>query len=185
MLSSQLIVVGWLSDWGERHAEFDKIVLADNIPIDYTILAKPLYLLSYIETWQVQLFDHAFLHYYRGTDLFTKAKEFNEYRGMDLVVKRVIFRYVNHFGASISISSLSSSFQWCNMMAVTSWYAFTFASFSWRYMTFELYKKDAIKKSDLPLSSATSLTKNHLLLYLAMGRFALGQLSTWREVHGI
>jgi hypothetical protein len=45
--------------------EFDKIVLADNIPIDYSVLTKPLSLL------------------------------FSEYRGTDLVVKRVIFRYVN------------------------------------------------------------------------------------------
>jgi hypothetical protein len=33
--------------------EFDKIVLADNIPIDYSVLTKPLSLLSYIETWRV------------------------------------------------------------------------------------------------------------------------------------
>jgi hypothetical protein len=83
--------------------EFDKIVLADNIPIDYTEPAEPLSLLSYIETWRVRLFDHAFLYYYRGADPFTKAKEFSEYRGTDLVVKRVIFRYVKYFGASISI----------------------------------------------------------------------------------
>jgi hypothetical protein len=41
--------------------EFDKIVLADNIPIDYSVLAEPLSLSSYIETWWVRVFDHAFL----------------------------------------------------------------------------------------------------------------------------
>jgi hypothetical protein len=75
--------------------EFDNIVLADNIPIDYSVLAEPVSLLSYIETWRVRVFDHAFLHYYKGADPFTKAKVFSEYRGTDLVVKRVIFRYVN------------------------------------------------------------------------------------------
>jgi hypothetical protein len=77
--------------------EFDKIVLADNIPINYSILAEPLSLSSYIETWRVRVFDHAFLHYYKGADPFTKAKVFSEYRGTDLVVKRVIFQYVNLF----------------------------------------------------------------------------------------
>jgi hypothetical protein len=78
-------------------------VLADNVPIDYIVPVEPLSLLSYIETWRVRIFDHAFLHYYRGADPFTKAKEFSEYKGTDLVVKRVIFRYVNHFGSIISI----------------------------------------------------------------------------------
>jgi hypothetical protein len=74
--------------------EFDKIVMADDIPIDYSIPTEPLFFLQYIETWRIRVFDHAFLHYYKGVDPFTKAKEFSEYRGMDLVVKRVMFQYV-------------------------------------------------------------------------------------------
>jgi hypothetical protein len=63
------------------------IVLAYNILIDCTVPAEPFFLLSYIETWRVCIFDHAFLYYYRGADPFMKAKEINEYRSMDLVVK--------------------------------------------------------------------------------------------------
>jgi hypothetical protein len=57
--------------------EFDKIVLADNTPIYYSVPTEPLFHLSYIETWRVQIFNHVFLHYYKGADPFTKAKEFN------------------------------------------------------------------------------------------------------------
>ena len=62
--------------------------------MNMNVPTEPMNLESYVEDCRMKLFDHAFLSYFKGTDAFTKTNNFKEYKGSDLVVRRVLFRYV-------------------------------------------------------------------------------------------
>jgi hypothetical protein len=47
----------------------------------------------YIQAWRNQIWDHGFMGWFRGADTYSKTKAFTEHKHMDLVVKRVGFRY--------------------------------------------------------------------------------------------
>lgn len=72
---------------------FDEMMRQDRIPIDMNSPLEPLTLSSYIEESRIQLWDHAFTSYFRGHDAFKKSDEFVGFRGADLAVRRVLFRY--------------------------------------------------------------------------------------------
>ena len=56
---------------------------------------EPMLLPAYIEDCRMKLWDHAFGTYFRGPDSFKKGDDFVGFNGSDLVVRRVLFRYVS------------------------------------------------------------------------------------------
>lgn len=79
---------------------FDEIMRQDRIPIDMTVQEEPRPLAAYIEDCRMKLWDHAFSSYFKGHDCFKKSEDFVGFKGTDLLIRRVLFRYssstVNH-----------------------------------------------------------------------------------------
>ena len=72
---------------------FDEIMRQDRIQIDMTVTEDPLSLPAYIEDCRMKLWEHAFSSYFRGQDCFKKSDDFVGFKGTELVVRRVLFRY--------------------------------------------------------------------------------------------
>jgi len=73
---------------------FEEIVRQDRISIDMSVATDPMSLSTYIEDCRIKLWDHAFVSQFRGHDCFKKLDDFQGFKGADLVVKRVLFRYM-------------------------------------------------------------------------------------------
>ena len=68
----------------------------DRLPINLSLASEPMLLPAYIEDCRMKLWDHAFNTYFRGHDSFKKGDDFVVFDGTDLVVRRVLFRYVSN-----------------------------------------------------------------------------------------
>ena len=67
----------------------------DRLPINMGVSSEPVLLSAYIEDCRMKLWDHAFITYFRGHDSFKKGDDFIGFKESDLVVRRVLFRYVS------------------------------------------------------------------------------------------
>jgi len=76
---------------------FENITQNDSIPIDMTVPGEPLSLMEYIESWRMKLWDKAYTGVFKESDAFKKSHSFATYRGTNLTVKRLIYRYGNQF----------------------------------------------------------------------------------------
>jgi hypothetical protein len=75
---------------------FDETMHQDQLPINMSVVSEPMLLSVYIEDCRMKLWDHAFNTYFRGPDSFKKLDDFVGFNGSDLVVRRVLFRYVSN-----------------------------------------------------------------------------------------
>jgi hypothetical protein len=66
----------------------------DRLPINMSLASEPMLLPAYIEDCRMKLWEHAFNTYFRGHDSFKKGDDFVGFDGYDLVVRRVLYRYV-------------------------------------------------------------------------------------------
>ena len=73
---------------------FETIVHKDNVPLNMDVPAEPRTLSQFIESWRVKLWDKAFVNVFKGVEAFKKSIAFKDFKGTDLVVKRVVYRYV-------------------------------------------------------------------------------------------
>jgi hypothetical protein len=73
---------------------YDDMMRQDRIVVDMTVASEPMSLSEYIEDCRMKLWDNAFSTLFRGHECFKKDQEFQNYKGVDLVVRRVIFRYI-------------------------------------------------------------------------------------------
>ena len=69
-------------------------MLQDRLPIDMGVAGEPKLLPAYIEDCRMKLWEQAFYTYFRGQESFKKGDEFGSFSGSDLVVRRVLFRFV-------------------------------------------------------------------------------------------
>jgi hypothetical protein len=69
----------------------------DRLPINMNIASEPMLLPEYIEDCRMKLWDHAFITYFRGQDSFKNGDDFVGFKETDVVVRRVLFRYISHF----------------------------------------------------------------------------------------
>jgi hypothetical protein len=75
---------------------FEETMRQDRLPINLTLASEPLLLPAYIEDCRMKLWEQAFYTYFRGHDSFKKGDDFVGFDGADLVVRRVLFRYVSN-----------------------------------------------------------------------------------------
>ena len=68
----------------------------DLLPINMSLASEPILLPAYIEDCRMKLWDHAFNTYFRGDDSFKKDDDFVGFNGIDLLVRKVLFRYVSN-----------------------------------------------------------------------------------------
>ena len=73
---------------------YDDMMRQDRIVVDMTVASEPMSLSEYIEDYRMKLWDNAFSTLFRGHECFKKDQEFQNYKGVDLVLRRVIFRYI-------------------------------------------------------------------------------------------
>ena len=73
---------------------FEETMRQDRLPINMTLATDPMSLAAYIEDCRMKLWDHAFNTFFRGSDSFKKGDDFFGFNGSELVVRRVLFRYV-------------------------------------------------------------------------------------------
>jgi hypothetical protein len=74
-------------------AKFKKTNMEDGLQLDMECDGHPRPLEKYIEAWQIQLWEHGFLGFFKDKDSYLKTKAFGDHKHTDLAVKRVIFRY--------------------------------------------------------------------------------------------
>jgi hypothetical protein len=74
---------------------FDTIVSKDNISLNMNVPDEPKTIAQFIESWRVKLWDKGFVMVFKGADHFKKSDSFKDFKGSDLVVKRVVYRYVS------------------------------------------------------------------------------------------
>ena len=83
----------------------------DRLPINMSVACEPILLLAYIKDYRMKLWDHSFNTYFRGSDSFKKGDDFVGFNGSDLVVRKIIFRFVsNIYVLSINLSNCFSSY---------------------------------------------------------------------------
>lgn len=90
----------------QASSTFEEIMRQDRIPIDMGSPLEPMSLSEYIEDCRMKLWDHAFLSTFKGHDCFKKSDDFLGFKGADLVVRRVLFRFENFEVLVILISNL-------------------------------------------------------------------------------
>jgi hypothetical protein len=71
---------------------FNTIVAKDGIVLSLGGLDGPDILPAYLEKWRMQLWDLAFTTIFKGVCPFKKSDVFVDYRGANLLVKKVIYR---------------------------------------------------------------------------------------------
>jgi hypothetical protein len=67
-------------------------VAKDGIVLNMDGLDGPNSLHAYLEKWRMQLWDLAFSTIFKGVSPFKKSDVFVDYRGSNLLVKRVVYR---------------------------------------------------------------------------------------------
>jgi hypothetical protein len=67
-------------------------VAKDGIVLNMDGLDGPDSLPAYLEKWRMQLWDLAFSTIFKGMSPFKKSAVFVDYRGSNLLVKRVVYR---------------------------------------------------------------------------------------------
>jgi hypothetical protein len=72
---------------------FLKSVKEDGLEIDMDGVEKLRTINVYIQAWHNQTWEPGFMGMFKGKDSYNKTKAFKDQRHMDLVVKRVVFRY--------------------------------------------------------------------------------------------
>jgi hypothetical protein len=86
----------------------------DRLPINMSVTSEPMLLPAYIEDCRMKLWDQTFNTYFKDHDSFKKADDFVGFNGTDLLVRRVLFRYVSNlidFNNCFSSSYLSCYFR--------------------------------------------------------------------------
>ena len=73
----------------------------DQLPIMMSVASEPMLLPAHIKDCRMKLWDQTFYTYFRGHDSFKKGDEFVGFNGSDLVVCRVLFKYVSNFEVSL------------------------------------------------------------------------------------
>ena len=76
---------------------FNETMHQDRFPINMSVRSEPMLLSAYIKDCRMKLWDHAFYTCFRGHDSLKNGDEFVGFNGSDLLVRRVLFRYVLHF----------------------------------------------------------------------------------------
>jgi hypothetical protein len=71
---------------------FNTIVAKDGIVLNLGGLDGPDTLPAYLEKWRMQLWDLAFSSVFKGVSPFKKSDVFVDYRGFNLLVRRIIYR---------------------------------------------------------------------------------------------
>jgi hypothetical protein len=71
---------------------FNTIVAKDGIVLNLGRLDGPDTLPAYLEKWRMQLWDLAFSSIFKEVNPFKKSDVFVDYRGSNLLVRRVIYR---------------------------------------------------------------------------------------------
>ena len=72
---------------------FETIAHKDNVHLNMDVQAEPKTLSQFIEYWRVKIWDKAFVNVFKRAEAFKKSIAFKEFKGSDLVVKRVVYRY--------------------------------------------------------------------------------------------
>jgi hypothetical protein len=80
---------------------YDIIIHKDNITVKMNVATEPRTISEFVESWRIKLWDKAFLNNFKGTDHFKKSDSFKDFKGSDLVVKRVVYRYIS-FGMALN-----------------------------------------------------------------------------------
>ena len=75
---------------------FTNSVKENGLLIDMEVPERPKSLMVYIEGWHHQLWDQAFLGFFKGKDAYTRSKAFQDQKLTDLTVKRAVYRYAIH-----------------------------------------------------------------------------------------
>jgi len=75
-------------------AMYSKTIDEDGLEISTLGDVMPRTVAEYVKAWRNQIWDYGFAGWFRGKDSYSKTKAFEEHRGTDLAVKRVIYRYV-------------------------------------------------------------------------------------------
>ncbi len=73
---------------------FEAVVKQDNIKIDRKVPLQPETLEEYIEGWRKKNWDQGFHLYLKGGNYFKKGDSFTNSEGSNLVVRKVLYRYV-------------------------------------------------------------------------------------------
>ena len=81
---------------------FEDTSRQDRLAINFDIPSEPFTLAAYIEDCRMKLWDNAFPTFFRGQDVFNKTLDFVGFTRTDLIVRRVLFRWVNLFAYSNS-----------------------------------------------------------------------------------
>lgn len=68
-------------------------VKEDGLVVDMAVPEKPRSLIAYMQGWHNQVWDHAFLGFFKGKDAYSRSKTFSEQKLTDLAVKRAVYRY--------------------------------------------------------------------------------------------
>jgi hypothetical protein len=73
---------------------YSKTVAEDGLEISTPGDSKPRTVVEYVQAWRNQIWDYGFIGWFRGKEAYSKTRAFQDHRGTDLAVKRVIYRYV-------------------------------------------------------------------------------------------
>ena len=94
----------------------------DRVPINMSVASEPLLLIAYIEDCRIKLWDHAFKTYFKGLESFKKGDDFDVFLGCDLVVRKVLFRYISYLQDFIINFINSFIFKLCDLLVCAFFY---------------------------------------------------------------
>jgi len=94
-MASQIFVMFFIQIEEAAVEYFDNIVKKDNLQVNIANPLEPEFLAEYIEGWRRKIWNQAFGPVLKGMNAFKKSDSFTNYDGSELVVKRVLFRYVH------------------------------------------------------------------------------------------
>jgi hypothetical protein len=121
--------------------------MEDGLQLDMECIGHPRPLEKYIEDWQIHIWEHRFLGFFKGKDAYLKTKAFGKHKYTDLAAMHVIFRYFCLLGSHALIQLH---------------YDAHCLHFSSKYFSREPQPLGAIEKAALPLYLSTWLLKSSL-----------------------
>jgi hypothetical protein len=72
---------------------FSKTVDDDGLEITTLGNLKPRTVDEYVQAWRNQIWEYGYTGWFKENEAYTKTKAFEDHWNMDLVVKRVIYRF--------------------------------------------------------------------------------------------
>ena len=91
--------------------EFDSMVESNNIILHGSGDDELDSLATYLEKWRIKLWDKGYSSFFKGPNQFLRSKAFLEHDGVELAMKRLLYRYFYISNVNVQCNQMKLQFK--------------------------------------------------------------------------